>query len=149
MFKYYSAFFAALATEKHNLASDTIRAHLLSTALDPADDTWSDVSADELSTSGGYTSGGIALTVVSASYTNGAYRVVLSAPEWTGSGGGFTFRSLVLRNDTSPADELIGGIDFGRNVTIASGESTKTLGYTNFDQVDGIIIFGGGAQVIT
>lgn len=147
MFKYYSAFFAALATEKHNLSSDTFRARLITSALDPADDTWSDISADEVTTGGGYTSGGVALTIVSASYTNGAYRVVFDSPNWTGSGGGFTFRSLVVLNDTAPSDELIGGIDFGRNITIASGESTETLGYSKFDELDGQIIIGGSSVI--
>ena len=147
MFKYYSAFFAALATEKHNLSSDTFRARLITSALDPADDTWSDISADEVTTGGGYTSGGVALTIVSASYTNGAYRVVFDSPNWTGSGGGFTFRSLVVLNDTAPSDELIGGTAFGRNITIASGESTETLGYSKFDELDGQIIIGGSSVI--
>lgn len=147
MFKYYPAFFTALATEKHNLSSDTFKARLITSALDPADDTWSDISADELSTSGGYTSGGVTLTITSASYTNGAYRVVFDSPNWTGSGGGFTFRSLVIMNDTAPSDELVGGIDFGRNITIASGETTESLGYSAFDEIDGMIIVGGGSVI--
>ncbi len=147
MFQYYSSFFAALATEKHNLSSDTFKARLITSALDPADDTWSDISADELSTSGGYTSGGISLSITSASYTNGAYRVIFDSPAWTGSGGGFTFRSLVIMNETAPSDELVGGIDYGRNITIVSGENTETLGYTAFDEIDGMIILGGSAVI--
>jgi hypothetical protein len=147
MFRYYTAFFAALATEKHNLATDTFRARLLTTALDGTDDTWSDVSADEVATGGGYTSGGVGLTIVSASYTNGAYRVVFSAPEWTGSGGGFSFRSMVILNDSAPSDELVGGVDFGRTVAITSGQSTKSLGYTSLDQIDGTVILGGSAVI--
>lgn len=143
MFRYYPSFFAALATEKHNLSTDTFKARLITSALDPADATWSDISADELSTSGGYTAGGITLTTVSASYTNGAYRVVFDSPAWTGSGSGFTFRSLVILNETAPSDELVGGVDFGRSITIASGESTETLGYSSFDEVNGMVILGG------
>lgn len=147
MFKYYPSFFTALATEKHDFSSDTFKARLITSALDPADDTWSDISADELTTSGGYTSGGISLTITSASYTNGAYRVVFDSPNWTGSGGGFTFRSLVIMNETAPSDELVGGIDFGRNITIASGETTESLGYSKFDEIDGMVIIGGGSVI--
>jgi hypothetical protein len=45
-------------------------------------------------------------------------------------------------NDTAPSDELIGGVDFGRNITITSGEDTKTLGYTTFNEVDGLVVVG-------
>jgi hypothetical protein len=143
-FKYYKAFFAALADEKHVLkvGGDTLKARLLTTALDPTDDTWSDISADEVATGGGYTVGGVTCSILSAGWTNGAFVVVVNSPAWTGSGSGFSFRSLVLLNDTAPADELIGGVDFGRTVTIATGENTETLGYTAFNETDGLIIIG-------
>lgn len=143
-FKFYPAFFAALFDEKHSIksAGDTLKARLLTTALDPADDTWSDISADEVATGGGYTVGGVTCSITSASFSGSSFSVVINSPSWVGSGGGFTFRSLVLVNDTAPSDELIGGVDFGRNITIASGENTETLGYTAFNETDGLIVLG-------
>ena len=145
-FRFYSSFFAALFDEKHSLKSggDTLKARLLTTALDPADDVWADISADEVATGGGYTAGGITCSITSATWADGAFSVVIASPSWTGSGGGFSFRSLVLVNDTAPNDELIGGVDFGRTIPIASGDNTKTLGYTQFNEIAGLIIFGAG-----
>lgn len=148
-FKFYPAFLAAVFDEKHSIKAggDTIRARLLTTALDPADDTWSDISADEVATGGGYTSGGVACTVLGVSTTDGVFAIRIESPAWTGSGGGFSFRSMVFLNDTAPSDELIGGADFGRTITIASGENTETLGYTALDEINGLIVLG--VNVIT
>lgn len=148
-FSFYSAFLSQVFDEKHAIKSggDTIKARLLTTALDPADDTWSDISADEVATGGGYTSGGVTCSVTSSGFADGRFFVVIASPSWTGSGGGFSFRSLVLFNDTAPNDELIGGVDFGRTITIVSGENTKTLGYTQFDEVNGLIVLA--VDVIT
>jgi len=148
-FKFYPAFLAAVFDEKHSIKAggDTLKARLLTTALDPADDTWSDVSADEVATGGGYTSGGVSCSVLGVSTTGGVLVIRIDSPAWTGSGGGFSFRSLVLMNDTAPSDELIGGADFGRTVTITAGENTETLGYTAFNETDGLIVLG--VNVIT
>lgn len=148
-FKFYSAFFAAVFDEKHSIkvGGDTIKARLLTTALDPADDTWSDVSGDEVATGGGYTAGGVTCSVTSAAFSDGVFTVVIASPDWTASGGGFSFRSMVFLNDTAPSDELIGGVDYGRTLTVIAGESTKTLGYTKLNEISGTIILGG--NVIT
>jgi hypothetical protein len=143
-FKFYPAFLAAVFDEKHSIkvAGDTLKARLLTTALDPADDTWSDISADEVATGGGYTSGGVTCSVLGVSTTGGVLAIRIESPAWTGSGGGFSFRSLVLVNDTAPSDELVGGIDYGRTVTITASENTETLGYTAFDETNGVIVLG-------
>lgn len=148
-FRFYNSFFAALFDEKHSIKSggDTLKVRLLTTALDPADDVWADISADEVATGGGYTAGGLTVSVTSATWTGDSFSIIIESPSWTGSGGGFSFRSLVLVNDTAPNDELIGGVDFDRTIPIASGDNTKTLGYTQFNEITGLIVFG--AQVIT
>ena len=147
IFKYYPSFLAQVFDEKHaiKVGGDTIKARLLTTALDPADDTWSDISADEVATGGGYTVGGVICSVLGVSTTAGVLSIRLDSPAWTGSGSGFSFRSLVLVNDTAPNDEIIGGADFGRTVTIVSGENTETLGYTSFDETNGLIVLGVNA----
>ena len=54
---------------------------------------------------------------------------------WTASGGSIgPFRYSVIYNDTATNDELIGYIDYGYSVTVASGQ-TFTI---DFDQTSGL-----------
>lgn len=121
--KFY-CFTENLAEKVHNLGSDSLKVILSNTAPTVSTNT---VKADitELSTSGGYTAGGQALTVSTSAQTSGVYYLITDSPSWTGSGGGFTFRYAIVFNDTptSPADPLIGYIDYGYAVTIASGQT--------------------------
>lgn len=121
--KFY-CFTENLAEKVHNLGSDSLKVILSNTAPNVSTNT---VKADitELSTSGGYTAGGQALTVSTSAQTSGVYYLITDSPSWTGSGGGFTFRYAIVFNDTptSPADPLIGYIDYGYSVTIASGQT--------------------------
>lgn len=121
--KFY-CFTENLAEKVHNLGSDSLKVILSNTAPNVSTNT---VKADitELSTSGGYTAGGQALTVSTSAQTSGVYYLITNSPSWTGSGGGFTFRYAIVFNDTptSPADPLIGYIDYGYSVTIASGQT--------------------------
>jgi len=121
--KFY-CFTENLAEKVHNLGSDTLKVILSNTAPTASTNT---VKADitELSTSGGYTAGGQSLTVSTSAQTDGVYYLITNSPSWTGSGGGFTFRYAIVFNDTptSPADPLIGYIDYGYSVTIASGQT--------------------------
>ena len=121
--KFY-CFTENLAEKVHNLGSDSLKVILSNTAPNVSTNT---VKADitELSTSGGYTAGGQALTVSTSAQTSGVYYLITNSPVWTGSGGGFTFRYAIVFNDTptSPADPLIGYIDYGYSVTISAGQT--------------------------
>lgn len=123
LIKFY-CFTENLAEKVHNLGSDTLKVILSNTAPNVSTNT---VKADitELSTSGGYTAGGQTLTVSTSAQTSGVYYLITDSPSWTGSGGGFTFRYAIVFNDTptSPADPLIGYVDYGYAVTIASGQT--------------------------
>ena len=84
-------------------------------------------SASELSTSGGYTAGGVTATVVSSAQTGGVYKLTLAAPAsptWTASGGGFTFRYVILYNLTRT--QCIGYWDYGSAV-VMSGDNGDTF----------------------
>jgi hypothetical protein len=88
--------------EGANLGSDSWRLILSNTAPTVATNDTA-ASATELSTSGGYTAGGVTCTVTSALQTAGVYKLTLAAPAsptWTASGGGFTFRYVILYNLT-------------------------------------------------
>ncbi len=112
--------------EGGNAGSDTWQIILSNTAPTVATDTTA-ASATELSTSGGYTAGGVNCTVTSAASTAGVYKVILAAPAsptWTASGGGFTFRYVILYNLT--LTQCIGYWDYGSSV-VMSGANADTF----------------------
>lgn len=114
--------------EAANAGTDSWRLILSNTAPSVANDTTA-ASATELSTAGGYTAGGVACTVTSAAQTAGVYKLVLAAPvspTWTASGGGFTFRYVILYNLTNT--QCIGYWDYGSSVVMVAGDTfTPTL----------------------
>jgi hypothetical protein len=87
----------------------------------------------EVANGGGYTTGGNAVTVTSASQTGGTFKLVLSSPSvWTGSGGGFTFRFAVLTNTTTGTN--VAYWDYGASQAVLASETlTVTL-----DPTDGV-----------
>jgi hypothetical protein len=136
----YNQFVEDLASGVHQLQTGT--SHVLKVALTntaPNASTHA-VRADitELSTGGGYTSGGISVGTITGAETTGTFKLTGGTdPVWTGSGGGFSARYAVLFNDTptSPADPLIGYWDYGSSFTLAAGE-TFTV---DLDQTNGIL----------
>ncbi len=114
--------------EASNAGSDTWQIALSNTAPNVATDTTL-ASATELGTSGGYTAGGVNATITSATQTGGTYKLTLAAPAsptWTASGGGFTFRYVLLYNLTRT--QLIGYWDYGSSVAMVAGDTfTPTL----------------------
>ena len=118
--------------EAGNAGSDTWQLILSNTAPNAATHTTA-ASATELGTSGGYTAGGVNCTVTSAASTAGTYKVVLAAPTsptWTASGGGFTFRYVILYNLSQT--QCIGYWDRGSATGMAAGDTyTPTLDASN------------------
>ena len=131
--KFYS-FVEAIHEKKHNLGSDTLKVLLTNTAPSLSNTQKSDISG-ELSTANGYTSGGATVTVTSSAQSSGLYTLIATDVTWTASGGSIgPFRYAVFYNDTATNDELIGYIDYGYSITVASGQ-TFTL---DFDAVSGL-----------
>jgi len=131
--KFYS-FVEAIHEKKHNLGSDTLKILLTNTAPSLSNTQKSDISG-ELSTANGYTAGGATVTITSSAQSSGLYTLIASDVTWTASGGNIgPFRYAVLYNDTATNDELIGYIDYGYSVTVASGQ-TFTI---DFDAVAGL-----------
>jgi hypothetical protein len=82
----------------------------------------------DLATGGGYTQGGNTAAVSSATQSGGVYKLVLSAPAvWTASGGGFSFRYVILYNSTNNIP--IGYWDYGSTVTM-NGTNGDTFTFT-------------------
>jgi hypothetical protein len=131
--KFYS-FVEAIHEKKHNLGSDTLKVLLTNTAPSLSNTQKSDISG-ELSTANGYTSGGATVPVTSSAQSSGLYTLICSDVTFTASGGSIgPFRYAVFYNDSATNDELIGYIDYGYSVTVASGQ-TFTL---DFDAVSGL-----------
>ena len=88
-----------------DLLNDTIKVALLANTYTPAIDTheyFSDVSAHELATAGGYTAGGATLAgktvICDTSIDKGVFDA--TDPEWTADGTGFTCRYAVAYKDS-------------------------------------------------
>ena len=131
--KFYS-FVEAIHEKKHNLGSDTLKVLLTNTAPSLSNTQKSDISG-ELSTANGYTAGGATVTITSSAQSSGLYTLIATDVTFTASGGSIgPFRYAVFYNDTATNDELIGFLDYGYSVTVASGQ-TFTL---DFDAVSGL-----------
>ncbi len=89
----------------------------------------------DLATSGGYTAGGTNVTTTSFTEVAGTAKLILTAPAaWTASGGGFTFRYVLLVNKTN--NKTLGYWDNGSNI-IMNGANADTFTFTP-DLVNGV-----------
>ena len=119
----YNRFKANLMNKEVDLEADTIKVILLnnSHSFTATHNTYSQVSANELSTAGGYTAGGA--TLASKAVTQGATTSWDAADaSWTSAT--FTAYHAVIYDDTHATDDLICSIDFGGAQTVASGTFT-------------------------
>jgi len=85
----------------------------------------------EVANGNGYTTGGNAATVTSATQTGGTYKLVLASPTtWTATGAGFSFQYAVLVDTTTSTN--VAYWDYGSSQTVAAGETvTVTLDAVN------------------
>ena len=115
----------------HDFDSNVFKV-VLASALPSASDTQLSQITTQLSTGGGYTSGGEA-TTISVTASGGTTTVSGTQVQWTGSGGGFgPFRYAILYNDstTTPTDALIAWFDYTSTISVNAGE-TFTLKFNN------------------
>jgi hypothetical protein len=133
-FTFYQDFKEQLGKGVHNLSSHTIKVALTNAAPNVATHVQlSDIT--QISTGGGYTGGaggGVALASVTYTETGGTGTFIAADTVITASGGSIgPFRYAVFYNDTatSPADALIGYLDYLASITLADTESL-TLDYT-------------------
>ncbi len=76
----------------------------------------------ETTNGGGYTTGGVAVSVSSAAQSGGTYTLTITQPTnpiWTATGSGFTFQYLIL---TGSVSGNIASWDYGSSQAVASGE---------------------------
>jgi hypothetical protein len=122
----YQQFVEDLGNKVHDLVgtNDTLKVMLSNTAPNVATHA---VRADvtELTTGGGYTSGGED-TQNDGAESGGTLTVTGIDVVWTATAGGFgPFRYVILYNDTpsSPADPLIGYWDYGSSISLLETET--------------------------
>lgn len=122
----------------HNLSSDSLKIYLTATSPNVATHALKADLSESLSTGGGYTAGGVAVTVTSSSQSSGTYKLIAADPAyWTGSGAGFgPFRYAVLYNDTATNKNLIGYWDYGSSITLVASGETFVI---DLDQTNGIL----------
>lgn len=107
----------------HNWGSHTFKWALTNTAPTAANTVLADIT--QISAGNGYTTGG-ATTTAAISESGGTTTVTLTEVVFTASGGSIgPFRYAALYNDTatSPADALVGWIDYGSAITVGAGET--------------------------
>lgn len=124
----------------HNWGSHTLKAALTNTAPTASNTVLADIT--QISNGGGYTGGaggGYALDSVTYTESSGTATLTATDETITASGGSVgPFRYVVIYNDsaTSPADALIGWLDYGSALTLADGESLLLdFGASGFTQV--------------
>ena len=116
--KYTSS--AEALVEGDNAGTATWRV-ALAASVNPADTTFVAGTTD-LPTGGGYTQGGNVAATISSSQSGGIYRLVLANPaQWVGSGGGFSFRYVILYNATTNVPH--GYWDYGSTITVLATQT--------------------------
>jgi hypothetical protein len=133
--KFYP-FVEALHEGKHDLGSNQLKWILTSNAPSL---TWAQLSdvTGQLSTANGYTQNDKVMTVTSSAQSSGLYTLIATDVTWTASGGNLgngSFRYAILYNESSTSDLLIGYLDYGYLITVATTQ-TFTL---DFDAVSGL-----------
>ena len=85
----------------------------------------------EVANGNGYTTGGVTLSISSATQSGGTYTLTFTTPAnptWTASSAGFSFQYVVLTDTTAGVN--VGYWDYGSSQAVAAGE-TVTVTLTN------------------
>lgn len=125
-FTLFDEFINNLGNGNIDLDSDTFKAVLTNTAPTAAtDDELADIT--QIANGNGYTTGGVTLANVTWAETGagtGVWEWSADDFSWTASGGTFgPFRYVVIYDDTSTGDKLVGYLDYGSSISITSGNS--------------------------
>lgn len=119
----FNVFTDDLAKGKHDFSAHTFKVMLTNSAPLAANSIKSDIT--EIAAGAGYTAGGNALTLTSASQTAGVEKVIFADSTFTASGAFATFRYAVVYNDTqaTPLKPLVAWFDYGSAVAMTNLET--------------------------
>lgn len=126
-FNKFNPFIEAVFEKQHNLASDAFKVYLSNELPLATDSVKSDIA--EISSGGGYTPGGQAVTITASGQSGGNYTAAVNQTlTWTATGAGIaSFRYAVMYNDTSASDLLVGYWDYGSSIAPADGETFQWI----------------------
>lgn len=109
-------------------------AELSNTATVATNHLYGDISANEVASGGGYTTGGSAVAM-SDSSTGGVETVSAASVTFTGSGGGMgPFRYLTIVNTTpaTPLKPLVEWNDYGSSISLNAGDTFQASWASGF-----------------
>lgn len=121
---------------KHDFSTHAFKAVLTNSAPVATNTVLTDIT--QIAATGGYVAGGYALDTVTLTEASGTAKVTIADEVITATGGAIgPFRYAVVYNDTatSPADALVGFVDYGSSITLNDTE-TLTL---DFDAAAGVL----------
>jgi hypothetical protein len=124
-FNKFEVFSEDLAKGVHNLHTHTIKAYLTDNAPSASADAVKADLVESVSGGNGYTAGGhdVQNTVSRSGATTSVLGVDITITASGGSIGPFRYVPFYNDDPTSPADPLIGWLDYGSSITILNGES--------------------------
>ena len=129
----YSNAVLGISKGSFNLSTDNYNIILVTNSYTPApntDTTYSNVSANELTTSGGYTVGGVTLTSTSDTLTTATVTFTSANPSWASfTAGPFRYGVIVRRAGGSlvSGDLLLCYSDLGGGSSITGAGGTLTV----------------------
>jgi hypothetical protein len=128
-FTLFEEFVDQIGEEGHNFSSDTLKLGLIDNTAAPtaadATPTWSDYSANEVGTGGGYTANGETLANVTWTEADGTATLDADDVSLIQDGSGFTDAYWgILYNDTNGTDMAIGFVELGGPVSEQAGPIT-------------------------
>ena len=120
-FNKFQCFVGDLGDKVHDLDGDVLKVYLTNATPSASDDS---VKTDlaEITAENGYPSGGTDIQNV-WSETGGTGTLTGTDVVFTGTGTFGPFRYIVIYNDTSTSDSLIGYADYGSAISVNDGET--------------------------
>lgn len=121
----YNRFRAGMIKGDFDLENDDIKVALMDDnhSFSEDDNTWSDVSANEISGTN-YDSGGKSLSNKSVTQNDTDNKGEFDADDITWSDATFSAYHAVIYDDTNSNDELIASLDFGSEISVSDGDFT-------------------------